>query len=204
MNLRFYFLYLSLLINVSFLGHGNVWGQINETICSQTSVSTSASASVEMISLKGLSHLHHNEKQKVARDILKIYGLCFPEKSHELNEEKIIQYFWNQITVLKYQDEIIGSASLGLIRPLNLMAEAYLILHSFCLDPRFRNLGLGSKLLQELLSQKNNMNVVLRVDEDNKKAQKFYQHHGFHVYGYSRPEKEFLYKLINHRAPYEN
>ncbi len=74
---------------------------------------------------------------------------------------------------------------------------------SLAVHPKYRNRGIGSSLLKEIIDviKKNKANeIILEVRQSNIKAKKFYEKHGFYQFGiiknyYGNGEDAFAMKL---------
>ena len=109
----------------------------------------------------------------------------------ELN--RIKEYVNNQVAKELYNynlvlvdDKVIGCILVSDLEDGKLLDEIYL-------DDKYRNKGIGSQLIKEVLA--NNPIVYLWVYKDNKEAIDLYSRLGFLVYG----ETETRYKMVYYR-----
>lgn len=109
------------------------------------------------------------------KQIINIETECF---EHGWNEEMFKQEFACQdrtYLLAKVKDEIVGYIGMSDNgSELNILKVAVL--------PRFRNLGIGKKLVEQLkqiYNEKNNYTMFLEVDEKNENAKKLYASCGF-------------------------
>ncbi len=89
--------------------------------------------------------------------------------------------------IAKKENKIIG-----IITTLNLLSKNKAYIHHFCVHETHRGCGIGSGLMRMMLrtlEEKNYKTVHLRVDNENKKAIKFYKKNGF-----KKKRKTFLGK----------
>ncbi|NHJ01459.1 MAG: GNAT family N-acetyltransferase [Candidatus Heimdallarchaeota archaeon] len=93
--------------------------------------------------------------------------------------------------ILMDASKIIGTLSISYIN-----ANTIKLFH-FAITPSKQNLGVGSWAIYELLNhlEPSVRKVVLEVYAKTPKARRFYEKHGFSIYGSKKIKNELIYKL---------
>lgn len=133
--------------------------------------------------------------EKDLGDILEIYNdaimnttAVYDYKAQKLDDRKQWyekkKYEGYPILVFEYNDKAVGFATFGPFRPWP--AYKYTVEHSVYVDFKYRNIGIGSALVKEIIrivDEREYATLVAGIDGDNEKSIRIHEKLGFRYSG---------------------
>lgn len=143
---------------------------------------------VQKIIIEYINDENVKELKRIQRDDVSVTFVDTVDTILEITKYGVEHGCIGHTYVVKYDDQYIGIVLLGEALewetdPAEMKERPFYRLMGFIIDKRYRGSGIGSYVLEEIISQCYSefgvRPIVLGVHKDNHKAEKFYVNHGF-------------------------